>query len=60
MEITLTIVVTESENVGVKTHATDVPESQIRPMLEKAALALRAEIAALDNCPYHQARAHQA
>lgn len=56
MEITLTISVTESENVSVRTQARNISQAQIRPALIRAHHALQAEIDALDNCPWHQAQ----
>lgn len=54
MKLTITIVVTEEANVGVKTQAADMNEAQIRPSLDRAQRALQAEVDALEQCPYHQ------
>lgn len=53
MNLTLTITVTEDPNVSVQTHARNISEEQIRPMLGRAQRALQAEIDALEGCPHH-------
>lgn len=52
-EITITISVPDHGNVGVHTRAVNVPEAQVRPMLDRAIIALQAEREALEACPYH-------
>lgn len=54
MEMTLTIRVTESENISIRTQARDVAKAQVRPTLIRAQRALQAEIEALDSCPWHR------
>lgn len=54
MELTLTIAVTEDENVSVRVRARDVSRAQIRPALKRAQQALQAEIDDLENCPWHR------
>lgn len=52
--LTITIEVTEAENVAVLTKARGLTEAQVRPMLDRAVEALGAERAALEACPYHR------
>lgn len=50
----ITISVPEEGNVGVHTRAEAVAEAQVRPMLDRAVAALKAEREALEACPYHR------
>lgn len=54
MKMTLTITMTESENVSVRTQARETSMAQIRPALARAQRALQAEIDDFDNCPWHK------
>jgi len=53
MKITFTIVVTEAENISIRTQAEDISRSEARPALVRAVVALQAELDALDECPWH-------
>lgn len=53
MELTI-CVMDGDENASVRTTASPMAESDIRPLIDRALAALQAERDALENCAYHR------
>ena len=57
-KLTIRIEVDADPDENVRTHVQGdgLAESEIRPSLDRAILALQAEREALEDCPYHRGR----
>ena len=53
-QVKVTIIVDDLGNSSVGTKASLMPESAVRPMIDRALAALQAERDGIEACPYHR------